>query len=506
MAQADLRSVVRNYDRKQEEDQAMLLAAEKGLSYANLVNYPFVGDVLKIIPFDQAQTAGVVAFMKIGRSVRVASPNPFEPGLAALMNQIGQAQGLSFEPYVCSKASLDYALNLYPTLVPKEVKQKSYIEEQGGEDKAIKTLQDLQKAISQTSTTEILETLLQGAVVFNASDIHFEPSNQDVEVRFRIDGRLLPIVSVPQRFYRPISSRIKTAAQIKLDNNRTPQDGRMTIKVSGQDLDIRVNSIPTTFGETIVLRLLSYKDFLTFDQLGLNQVTRQAIAEAIAKPQGLILFTGPTGSGKTTSLYAALQLLNKPEKKIITIEDPVEYRLEGIEQIQVDPARGFDFAQALRGAMRQDPDIVMVGEIRDRETAEIAANASLTGHLVLSTLHTNNAASAYVRLIQMGVPKFLLVDSITLIVGQRLVRKICPNCQGQSCQVCHQTGFKGRVVIAEHYLPDSQTAQLIAKEASSSEFVQAFKAAGYKTMLEDGLGKVAQDITTEAEVKAVADY
>lgn len=498
----DLRGAVKRYERQHEEAQAEAFGQLKGIPYVNLINYPFVSSVISLIPQPMMQQFRVVAFMKIGKTVKVASPDPFQSGLAGAMNQLGENLNINFEPHVCSQSSFDYAIKIYPVLVKEEKKNTNQVQEET-EERAISSLQDLQKAVETVSTTQLLETLFAGAVALSASDIHFEPSSEIVHVRFRIDGRLLPVVNLPAKSYRAITSRVKTAAHIKLDKLNTPQDGRFSITVGAQPIDIRANTAPTTFGETIELRLLNYKDFLTYEQLGINERTKKAILASINKPSGLVLFTGPTGSGKTTSLYAALSLLNRPDRKIITIEDPVEYRLEGIEQIQIDPSAGFDFAQALRGVLRQDPNVIMVGEVRDKETGEIAANASITGHLVLSTLHTTNASLAFTRLMQMGVPKYLLADAISLIVAQRLVRKICLNCQGKGCHVCNQTGFKGRILICEHFIPDSKTVDLIRKEAPSSEFQQLFLEEGYQTMLQDGLDKVRQGITTEQEVREV---
>lgn len=262
--------------------------------------------------------------------------------------------------------------------------------------------------------------------------------------------------------------------------------------------------LPGAYGETIELRLLRSANFKTLDQLGLPEATKTAILNAIAKTEGLVLFTGPTGSGKTTSLYAALQLLNRPESKLMTIEDPVEYHLDGIEQIQINARDGFDFADALRAVLRQDPNVIMVGEIRDKETAEIAVNAAMTGHLVLSTLHTNSAVAAFTRLLQMGVPKYLLTDAITLVVAQRLVRKLCLQCGGTGCAFCHNTGYSGRMLIAEHYEPNEKTAELIRREATLKEFELAFAETGNKTVLQDGLERVQQGVTTEQEVRGVA--
>ncbi|MEX1051944.1 MAG: GspE/PulE family protein [Patescibacteria group bacterium] len=522
----DLQSVVRNFDRQQEEQQVGAFAAQKGLPYINLVSYPFVGDILNLIPEEMAKTYQIAAFLRSGRTVRVASPDPFRAGLAEVMAKLGGELGVTFQPFICSLTSINYALERYQALVAKPKQEMELTKQQGvSQQQVIGSLQELKDAVSRVSTTELLETIISGALSLDASDVHFEPMAASVHVRFRIDGRLVPALELPEKTYKLLSSRIKTAAKIKLDIKHLAQDGRMTLPLGGAPFDIRVNAMPTSYGQTIELRLLSNHKFLQMDQLNFNPETLQAIIDAVRKPEGLVLFTGPTGSGKTTSLYAVLQLLNQPDKKIITLEDPVEYRLDGIEQVQIQPAtevqaqysaekekqnqtRGsstasFDFADALRSALRQDPDIIMVGEIRDKETAEIAVNAALTGHLVLSTLHTNSSSAAFARLIQMGVPKYLLADAVTLVVAQRLIRKLCDVCHGSKCDTCNQTGFRGRILISEHYVPDTQTVELIKREATLSEFEQHFTEIGNKTLLQDGLEKVTQGVTTEAEVRSV---
>lgn len=521
----DLRSVVRNFDRRQEEEQVALYAAQKGLPYVNLVNYPFVGDVLQLIPEETAKQFQLVAFMRLGPVIRVATTDPFQEGVSEIMNQLGAKLGGSFEPFVCSQTSINYALGRYAILVPKVAPQGAAATTKEQFENRVSSLKELQAAIERVSTTELLDTIISGAVALGASDIHFEPMEKSVHIRFRIDGRLLPIIEIPEKSYHALSSRIKTAAKLKLDVKKAAQDGRMTVSIGGEPTDIRVSTIPTTFGQTVELRLLAKHEMLSIDQLGFSPETYTAVMDAITKPEGLILFTGPTGSGKSTSLYSLLSLLNKPDRKVITLEDPVEYRLDGIEQVQVEPSSetvtttrpgkdsrtteqvvtgSFDFPQALRAALRQDPDIIMVGEIRDRDTAEIAVNAALTGHLVLSTLHTNSAPAAFARLIQMGVPKYLLADAVTLVVAQRLVRRLCPYCQGAGCQQCNNTGYKGRLLIAEHYQPDQQTVELIKREATLGEFEQHFNSLGNKSLVQDGLEKVAQGLTSEAEVKSVA--
>ncbi len=502
---ADLRHVVQRYDRAQEEEQAAAFASQKGLTYVNLVNYPFTADVLGLIPKETAERYQIVAFMRLNTVVRVASPDPTRSELAPIMNELGAKSNITFEPQVCSETSLAYAIERYEVLLraaptptaPRAVPAERTFDEQ------LTTVQGLKTAIEQVSTTELLDTILTGAVAMSASDVHLEPISTGVEIRFRIDGKLLPVVVIPEKNYKYLLSRIKTAAKIKLDITATASDGRMSVTVGGEPLDIRVSAIPSAYGQTIEMRLLTTQTLLSLDQLGFNPATRDAIMAAVQKPQGLLLFTGPTGSGKTTSLYAVLQLLNTPERKIITIEDPIEYKIEGLEQVQVSPESGFDFAQALRAVLRQDPNVVMLGEIRDQETAQIAVDAALTGHLVLATLHTNSAAATFARLLQMGVPKYLLADAISLVVAQRLIRKLCSYCQGQGCVRCHQTGYLGRILIAEHYLPDAQTIELIRREASVSEFEDLFVKSGNQTLLQDGLAKAASGITTEQEIRSV---
>lgn len=501
----DLRLVAKAYDRLQEEQLTAEYAAKIGLPYVNLVRYPFVSEILGLIPEEIARRFNIVAFMKIGDLVRVATTSPFQANLGETMTELGTRLKIHFEPHVASKTSIEYALGLYDILVkekaPATTTVKTTDESKAQFLQRISNLKELRETIGKISTTEMLETLISGALALEATDIHFEPMAESVQVRFRIDGRLLPIINLPEKTYRPLVSRIKTLAGIKLDLQRIAQDGRLSATVNEDQLDIRVSAVPSAYGQTIEMRLLTFKNFLSLDQLNFPPPTQKAILEAASQHEGLILFTGPTGSGKTTSLYAILQLLNQPDKKVVTIEDPIEYRVNGIEQIQVDPAKGFGFPQALRAVLRQDPDVIMVGEIRDKETAEIAVDAALTGHLVLSTLHTNSASAAFARLIQMGVPKYLLADAITLVVAQRLIRRLCSNCGGRKCDICNQTGFKGRTLIAEHYVPDEQTVELIKKEATLGEFEKQFTSMGNKSLLADGLDKAASGLTTEEEVR-----
>jgi general secretion pathway protein E len=362
-----------------------------------------------------------------------------------------------------------------------------------------------------------------------ASDIHLEPFEDDFRVRYRKDGILHEAESPPKGLQAAVLSRLKIMARLDIAERRLPQDGRFRLKVQGSDIDFRVSTVPTLMGESMVIRILDRgKVILDLARLGFPPHELQQFDALIHKPYGMILVTGPTGSGKTTTLYAALERINAVEKKIITIEDPVEYRLAGVTQMQVKPSIGLTFARGLRHIVRQDPDVVLVGEIRDRETAEIAIHAALTGHLVFSTLHTNDAAGAITRLLEMEIEDFLLASAIIGILAQRLVRVICPACKapltseegqtearrifgdlapqlyvGQGCSACAHTGFQGRTGIYELLLVDEALRQLILKRADASAFRQAAIGQGMQTLAADGWAKVAQGVTTIQEVLRV---
>jgi len=463
----NIQSVIKGYSRQKEEEQTRLVAAENKLPYINLVNYPFTGDVLGFIPEKLAIKYSVVAFQRLGNVVRVATPFPFAPGLDTFMNGLGDANKIRFEPHFCSETSIDFALKQYAKLVKPESKKNQAQAEEESIDQFLKNVADLKDfggAIQNVSTTKLFETILSGAIAFNASDIHFEPQANFIRVRFRVDGELRDVAEITAESYHLLNSRVKNLSGLKLNKNAGPQDGRFSIEIGQGKMDVRVSVLPATYGEVVELRLLSGKGFLSLDELGLDEATAAAIARAIKFETGMIIVTGPTGAGKTTTLYAILRLLNTPDKKIITIEDPVEYKIAGIEQIQVQPDRGFDFAQALRAVLRQDPNIILVGEIRDKETAEIAINASLTGHLVLTTLHANSAPATFARLIEMGAPPHLLADAIRLIISQRLVKRPDP-----------KAGEPGRMVQAEYLEPTAEYGELIKQKGSIREFEELFK-------------------------------
>lgn len=492
---------------EQEEKLTQSLAKKYKLPYINLIDYPILPDVLNIIPEDLAKNNKVVAYLRSGQQIEIATPNPVNKNLAGIIEKLENSTNLSFTLSVCSDSSFRYAMQFYK-LYPKSAKSQEKIEVTEKEKEQFKydieNLDQLKNKLNQVSTTELLDVIFAGALALEASDIHIETSEKALVIRYRIDGVLQNISELPMSAYHALSSRIKYLAKLKLDVTNKPQDGRFEAMVMDRPVDVRVSSLPTSFGEAIAMRLLLKEGkFIKLEELGFSPEEIQIIKTAISKPNGIIFNTGPTGSGKTTTLYAILSELNKPGVKIITLEDPIEYRISGVEQSQIDPEGGYNFATGLRSVLRQDPDIIMVGEIRDADTATTAINAAMTGHLVLTTLHTNDAPSAIPRLLDMGVKPYLLGGTINLIIAQRLIRKTCKSCQGKGCDTCNMTGYKGRTVISELLVPTKEIEDLIGKGATVREFNEAAKRAGMITMAEDGMRKVQLGITSREEVLRV---
>lgn len=381
---------------------------------------------------------------------------------------------------------------------------------------------DLLDLSDEAPVIRLLNAILFQAVKERASDIHIEPFERTLDVRFRVDGILHQVLEPPKVLQEALVSRVKIMASLNIAEKRLPQDGRFKVLVAGHEVDIRVSIIPTFFGERTVLRLLDrHKGILSLTDIGFSERDRDTMQRLISRSSGIILVTGPTGSGKTTTLYAAVSRLNRQEKNLITIEDPIEYQLSGVGQIQVNPKIDLTFANGLRSILRQDPDIIMVGEIRDAETAEIAMQASLTGHLVLSTLHTNDAATAVTRLMDMGIEPFMVASSLAGILAQRLVRTICPHCResyrpeqpveglpgllyrGRGCDHCFGQGTLGRTGIYELLTIDSELCSMITRQAPAGEIKEYAISRGMRTLREDGLAKVAAGITTLEEVLRV---
>lgn len=469
-----------------------------------MVGYPIAPDVLTIIPEEIATRHQVIPYMRVGGLVRIATTRPIQPETKQVLERLHSKEVKELTVTLCSKSSFMYGVNLYQAL-PKverasgtvnvtEEKEHEFTLEMGD-------LGQLKRKLQSASTTNVLDFLFAGAVLMKATDIHLDPSEKDIRVRFRIDGVLAEIVSLDKAGQKAVDSRIKFLAKMRLDKGTGPQDGRFGVAVQGSELDIRASALPTSFGDAFVLRLLTgdIKE-LSLAQLGMRPDAIKVIEEAISKPQGIIFNTGPTGSGKTTTLYAILKKLNTPERKIITLEDPIEYRIEGVEQVQVSAEKHLSFSDGLRAILRQDPDIVMVGEVRDPETAKTAMQAAMTGHLVLTTLHTNNAPAALPRLVEMGVDPFLLTGTINLIIAQRLVRKLCTQCGGKGCKVCRGTGFSGRVAIVEVLKPTPEFEELVTQKAPLSRIIELARKQGMMTMEEDGMEKVKAGVTTKEEI------
>jgi general secretion pathway protein E len=413
---------------------------------------------------------------------------------------------------------------------------KDYFEEmnESSTDDLISKIDETADLLDETSDAPIIKLvnlLVSGAIKDRASDIHVEPYSGNLKIRYRIDGILYDILNLPRRIQSPLTSRIKIMAKLNIAEKRLPQDGRIEIKIADRLVDIRVSVIPTAFGERVVLRLLDKTaNILMLSDLGMHDERIRLLNKLIKSPYGIILVTGPTGSGKTTTLYAALSTINHPEINIITIEDPIEYQMDGVGQIQVNPKIDLTFAAGLRSIVRQDPDVILIGEIRDRETAEIAIQSSLTGHLVFSTLHTNDAASAVTRLIDMGIEPFLVTSSIIAIIAQRLVRVLCPHCKEvyvpdeeslsnlgldrsvlqkntfyrkKGCNLCMQTGFRGRTAIFEIMIVDDEIKRLVLKTSDANQINELALKRGMITLQKDGIDKVLKGITTTEEVLRV---
>ena len=413
---------------------------------------------------------------------------------------------------------------------------KDYFEElnESATDDLISKIDETADLLDETSDAPIIKLvnlLFSGAIKDRASDIHVEPYSANLKVRYRIDGILYDILNLPRRIQSPLVSRIKIMAKLNIAEKRLPQDGRIEIKIADRLVDIRVSILPTAFGERVVLRLLDKtSNILMLSDLGMHDERIKLLNKLIKSPYGIILVTGPTGSGKTTTLYAALSTINRPEINIITIEDPIEYQIDGVGQIQVNPKIDLTFAAGLRSIVRQDPDVILIGEIRDRETAEIAIQSSLTGHLVFSTLHTNDAASAVTRLIDMGIEPFLATSSIIAIIAQRLVRVLCPHCKEvyvpdeetlgnlgldqsvlnnntfyrkKGCNLCMHTGFRGRTAIFEILIVDEDIKRLVLKTSDANQLNELALKQGMITLQRDGIDKVLHGITTTEEVLRV---
>ena len=541
----DINQKLYSMRRQEEEEQTADLAAKFGLQYIDLVGYPFALDIFTLFPLEEMKKYHFIPYLKVGREIKVGVIKPNNAAQSEYLEKQAEIRKVKFTPVLVSKTGLESAIEIFEKK-QADLAKKALDVSKKHQDlfENIKSIPDIQTAAERVNTTDLLELILVSASKMNASDIHIEPGVEEFLVRFRIDGVLQDVLNLKISTYKFLLSRIKFLAKLKMDVMNEPQDGRFSIKHDSTEIDIRVSVLPSAYGESIVLRLLGQEiSIRQLADLGFRPDALTTIKKAISRPHGMILNTGPTGSGKSTTLYAMISELRRPGIKIISLEDPIEYRISGVEQSQVDPEGGYTFAEGLRGALRQDPDILMVGEIRDKETAEIAVQAALTGHLLLSTLHSNTAPAALPRLLEIGVRPFLLAGSINLIMGQRLVRKICLKCaeefvpteplwdemkktllpmkdklaagiaaklnlsaagvklkRGVGCPACGRSGFSGRQVIVEVLVPTAEIESLIGKQATIAQFSETALSEGMITMEQDGLIKVLEGVTTTAEV------
>lgn len=530
-------------NREFKEKEAINKAKELGISYINIGLTPINPDMLRLIPPEIARTALILPFFKLGKKLRIAVADPSNVETRKVIDQL-KSIGYAININLATDDGLLEAMKLYDTT---QYKVKKQIDTTLSEEKIkayeleIKQLKDLEEKIKKINSEEAVYLINIGALKTGASDIHYEPEEIDVRLRFRIDGLLHDIFRIEKSIWTNICNQIKYQCKMKLNINNEAQDGRYSFSVNQRKVDVRVSALPTEYGESFVCRLLdSQRQAVDFKEMGFWGASLNHMEALLKLKHGMILVTGPTGSGKTTTLYTLLEKFNNPESKIITLEDPIEYHLKGISQSQINEKRGYDFANGLRAILRQDPDIVMIGEIRDLETAETSAQAALTGHVLLSTLHTNSAIESIPRLINIGLPAFMVAPAVDTIIGQRLVRRFCPKCvelkpietatldelkrtlefvkkiqpslqleipdqlpQAAGCDICSHTGYKGRLAVIEVLDLDTEMRDLILNKASSTKMIEAARRKGLLTMREDGVIKVIQGQTSLQEVHRV---
>jgi type IV pilus assembly protein PilB len=546
------RQKVEELREQEEEGLAQVMSKKYGLPYIDLGVSPINIDALRIIKEMEAREAEVACFNIINKKISLAIVSPNDGKTMQLIESL-KDRGYTPLLFMASHQSLQKVWDRYKDL--------SYsMETKGGaldianeeiQDlvKSVKTAPDIKKSIETVLAqkksyriSRILEIILAGAISINASDIHIEPEEDEVRLRYRLDGVLNDILNIDHGTYGLLLSRIKLISNLKLNIKGKAQDGRFSIKIEDTEIEIRTSLLPGGYGESVVLRVLNPNAIsVPLEELGINEKLLGIIMKELQKPNGMILNTGPTGSGKTTTLYAFLKKIHTPEIKIITIENPIEYHLKGIVQTQTEEENGYTFLEGLRSALRQDPDVIMVGEIRDEETAEIAINSALTGHLVFSTLHTNNAAGTFPRLIDLGVNPKVITSAINIAMAQRLLRKLCKKCKKKmtlgeketklikdvtdsildksyltgldfgnvfeavGCQECNFTGFKGRTGIYEAILTDEKIEMIVKENPSEREINKAAEGQGILTMKQDGIIKIFQGITSFGELRRVID-
>ena len=535
---------------REEEELIQALAEKHQIPYINLVLIPVENDALRLVGETEARAGKLAPFAINGKKVDVAI---FTPNVQATQDALKKLKdnGYEVELHMASTKSLQKAWKHYSEISHAIETEAGTVNltSTGVQEtaKTIKHLGDVTPQVNevvsskqQNRISRLVEVILGAAIALDASDIHVEPEETYITLRFRLDGILQEVTRFDRATYTLINSRIKLLSSLKLNVKAEAQDGRFSINLGEYDIEVRTSLLPGAYGESIVLRLLDPKSIsVPLESLGMHPVLLSAVEKEISKPNGMLLTTGPTGSGKTTTLYAFLRKIHTPGVKIITIEDPIEYHLAGIVQTQVEKEKHYTFANGLRAALRQDPDCIMVGEIRDEETAEIAINASLTGHLVFSTLHTNNAAGTFPRLIDLGVNPKVITSAITLAMAQRLVRKLCEKCKAEApipaeahariaaalktlppgiaaaqtekwwtakgCDACNQTGYKGRTGIYEAIRADAAIEKIVRENPSEREIEEASRPQGIPNMVQDGILKVLAGVTSLEELERVVN-
>lgn len=520
------------------------LAEELGLPFADLSGLPIDPEALRQISEEDARAAGAALVQAKAPVAVLVVLDPRTPETKKLIEEL-QRQYARLKIVLVSAATMDTVWSRYETVKTAEVFEVGAIKVDDAvlaqAQQRIKSVEDLKSQVADANITQLFEILVAGALAITASDIHFEPEADQARLRYRLDGLLHDVVNLDKARYGRILNRIKVLSKMKLNITKAPQDGRFTIRQSDVDIEVRVSLLPSEYGESVVMRLLDPRNIRTrLEDLGMRADILAEVRELLAKPQGTLLTTGPTGSGKTTTLYAFINELNTTDTKIITVEDPIEYHIVGINQTQVEPAKGYTFATGLRAIVRQDPDIILIGEIRDLETAEIALNAALTGHMVLSTIHTNDAAGTIPRLIDIGVKPETVAPALTMAMGQRLLRRLCPKCKKKKeiasadlsklreaisgiqtrfkipeitdavtvfgpvgCVECNGIGYKGRVGVYEVFAVTREMERLILANGGVSDIRDLAIKEGMVTMLQDGYLKLLEGVTSVEEIRRV---
>lgn len=523
-----------------EEKLLSLLSEFFKVPYVDLREIGIPPEIMKIVSRTTAEKNVLIPFAKSGPTLKLAMEDPSN---IQIVERIRFSTGYRIEPYVAlpfrikeklqefyGKAEKEFFSNIKKELL-KQSNETELETEEGGTKTSVVSLDNLKQLATQAPIVKFVNAVILEALKEGASDIHIEPFEKELRIRYRIDGILHVVAKYGADIKDAVSARFKVLSNLDIAEKRLPQDGRMKVKFQGREIDFRVSTVPTIYGEKIVLRILDKESLkLDLSQLGLEAREYKLIDRAIHSPYGMVLVTGPTGSGKTTTLYSSLLTINTPEVNIMTVEDPVEYNLYGINQVQIKEEIGLTFARALRAFLRQDPDVIMVGEIRDTETAKIGVEAALTGHLVLSTLHTNDAPSTVTRLVDMGIENFLVSSSVILVIAQRLARKICPYCKepykyppevlrevgftdeeipklhtfkGKGCPKCNNTGYKGRIGLYEVMDIVPEIREAIIKGKNSDEIGKIAQKYGTRTLREIGRIKIAEGVTTPEEVLRV---